>query len=797
MMAELNLDPVAPLKIEPEQTLTQKAGGYLSKAGNYLKKTFWDDPNAKQEEIYQKAQKETSPIKRFLSHAGGYTGEALKNLAAQDYALKNSVGMGAYDALINAASRATKSDAYEKLKSFKKEHQAATDVGNVQGIIASLAMPGGSGYKAGAGVAGKLGLKGAAAGLGKLGAIASGASKLGKGANLLSRVGGAIGKGALLGAEQAIPRGIMEALETGNAGKAAGNAALGVGLGGALGGAGQLVGEGIKGLGKLGSKFAQSQNLMRKSGDVVDPMAKKLKDYVIKGRFPGLNTQAMTKAAKTYARKIGVDPVGYSINAGDEMKDALIGISDKYGIRNTDDLKDLIQGTGKAFEQAYAKTAAAGITPASVLAPAMVDGGEIAQFAAEYGDDAQGVISRIMKNVGDAPDLRTAKSAIDKLVSAYRRNPTPGNMAETEAAGLLYSLKDKLDDAVMEFDPGLAVAKQDWKALAPLRQMVAREELGLASLFSGSPTQEKLAIESAVKGLAAGTGDPVAMAGAAAGSAIGKKAASGLQQAGGFLRGELSEALLKPENLARLKAGIEGVKKIAGGVGKLGGAAVEMAPRVAGAAPSILSQTAEEGPQEAASETDAQAAQVSAQEAAASVAPEQAEEAKQEVNSKWADKVAENVQTAYVEYDVASLGFSYDEFLGAIKKVTNDFEPTISAEIVFPDKSERTAFLKDYERALQYKAVDVSSALTPGGFFPSEGHKTGKAQLTDFVARVAGQDPMLMDKKKKKAIESMINRVSAMKGSQAEKQSALLRELQANYGIDFRRLADLGLLGVA
>jgi hypothetical protein len=135
--------------------------------------------------------------------------------------------------------------------------------------------------------------------------------------------------------------------------------------------------------------------------------------------------------------------------------------------------------------------------------------------------------------------------------------------------------------------------------------------------------------------------------------------------------------------------------------------------------------------------------------------------------------------------------------LGAIKKVTNDFEPTISAEIVFPDKGERTAFLKDYERALQYKAVDVSSALTPGGFIPSAGHQAGKAQLTDFVARVAGQDPMLMDKKKKKAIDAMINRVAAMKGSQAEKQSALLRELQANYGIDFRRLADLGLLGVA
>jgi hypothetical protein len=794
MMAELNLDPVAPLKIEPEKNLLQKAG-------DFIKDRYSNEIGMVQDfgEMASKpgALKEAFTAKKLKKSLFPAIMDTLKAKAAESYGIVNSATMGAPDAIIGAISRASGSDAYKKLKEFKKSNQLATDSGEIGGTVASMLVPGGTGYTKAGQAASKLGLKGAAAGLGKLGSIASGATKLGKGASVLGRVGGAMGKGALLGAEQAIPRGIMEALETGNAGKAAGNAALGVVLGGALGGAGQLVGEGVKGLGKLGSKFAQSQNLMRKSGDVVDPMAKKLKDYVIKGRFPGLNTQAMTKAAKTYARKIGVDPVGYSINAGDEMKDALIGISDKYGIRNTDDLKDLIQGTGKAFDQAYAKTAAAGITPASVLAPAMADGGEIAQFAAEYGDEAKDIISRVMKNVGDAPDLRTAKSSLDKLISAYRRNPTPGNMAATEAPGLLYALKDKIDDAVMEFDPGLAVAKQDWKALAPLRQMVAREELGLASLFSGSPTQEKLAIESAVKGLAAGTGDPVAMASAAAGSAIGKKAASGMQQIGGFLRGEASQALLKPENLARLKAGIEGVKKLAGGAGKIGQAAVEVAPRVAGAAPSIFSQTNEEGPQPAASDKEAQAAQVSAQEAEASVAPEQAEEAKQEVNSKWADKVAENVQSAYVEYDVASLGFSYDEFLGAIKKVTNDFEPTISAEIVFPDKGERTAFLKDYERALQYKAVDVSSALTPGGFIPSAGHQAGKAQLTDFVARVAGQDPMLMDKKKKKAIDAMINRVAAMKGSQAEKQSALLRELQANYGIDFRRLADLGLLGVA
>jgi hypothetical protein len=385
-----------------------------------------------------------------------------------------------------------------------------------------------------------------------------------------------------------------------------------------------------------------------------------------------------------------------------------------------------------------------------------------------------------------------------------RKNPKmQETMAGFDAPDLLATLKTKLDDAVVNIDPNLSKAKELWKGLAPIKELLARDEIDLPALFSGSPTAEKQALTGAIKNLMTGTGDPAAIAAAVIASNVGQKAATGIQQVGGFFKGEIANLLRKPENLARLKAGIEGVKKIAGGVGKIGQAAVEVAPRVAGAVPSILSQANEKGPQTATSDKEAQAAQVSAQEAEASVAPEQAEEAKQEVNSKWADKVAENVQSAYVEYDVATLGFSYDEFLGAIKKVTNNFEPTISAEIVFPDKGERTAFLKDYERALQYKAVDVAGALDPnaGGLFglmgPSAGQRSSRSQLTDFVARVAGQDPMLMDKKKKKAIESMVNRVAAMKGSQAEKQSALLRELQANYGIDFRRLADLGLLGVA
>jgi hypothetical protein len=816
MMAELNLDPVAPLKIEPEKNILQKAGDFIT--NRYSKeigkaKEFMDVVNTPGEfkrRLTAKNVRETLPQALL---------DTLKTYAAEKYGVVNAATMGAPDAMVGAISRASGSDAYKKLKEFKKENALASDYGTLGGTVASMLVPGGTGYTKAGEAAGKLGLKGAAAGLGKLGSIASGATKLGKGANLLGRVGGAIGKGALLGAEQAIPRGIMESIETGNVGKAAGNAALGVGLGGALGGGMQFLGEGLKGVGGLASKFAQSKGMIKAPGGIkglaqegaealgkgkadlsyiTDPLEEKLLKDTIKGRLPDLNTSTLNKGLKAYARKLGVDPSGYVRTQGKAALESLLGIMDTYGVRNIDDMQDLMEGAGGLFNKAYDKAAQAGVTPAAILAPAMDAGGEIAEFAAKYGDDAEGIIGPIMKQVGDAPDIRTAKASLDRLMRFVRKNPKmQETMAGFDAPDLLATLKTKLDDAVVNIDPNLSKAKELWKGLAPIKELLARDEIDLPALFSGSPTAEKQALTGAIKNLMTGTGDPAAIAAAAIASNVGQKAATGIQQVGGFFKGEIANLLRKPENLARLKAGIEGVKKIAGGVGKIGQAAVEVAPRVAGAAPSILSQANEKGPQTAPSDKEAQAAQVSAQEAEASVAPEQAEEAKQEVNSKWADKVAENVQSAYVEYDVASLGFSYDEFLDAIKKVTNDFEPTISAEIVFPDKSERTAFLKDYERALQYKAVDVSSALTPGGFFPSEGHKAGKAQLTDFVARVAGQDPMLMDKKKKKAIDAMINRVAAMKGSQAEKQSALLRELQMSYGIDFRRLSDLGLLGVA
>jgi hypothetical protein len=773
----------------------------LEKIGQWAKTRYYD-PLAK---MGQDAAARDIAEGRGKSLAGALkvgTKAGVESLGAGLYGLGNEFLLGAPEAAVKAISRAAKSDAYEKLKKLRKKYAMTGDVGSATGVVLGMAIPGGTGYNVAGKVAGKMGLKGAAAGLGKLGAIASGAAKVGKGSNILSRAGAAALRGGLAGAEQAIPRGIIQAVGTGDIGKAAKGAALGTALGAGLGGGLQVVGEGLKGLGGLASRFAQSQNLMRKSGDVIQPLEKQLLDARLKGRFPELNTQALSKAAKGYARKIGVDPIGYAINKGDDMKEAMIRLSDKYGVRNTDDLKDIIQGTGKAFEKAYEKTAAAGVTPATILAPALEEGGELAEFAAKYGDDATDIIQTISKEVGDAKDLRSAKAGIDRLVKFFRGSPKhQSTLAGSDAPGLLYALKDKIDDAVMDFDPALASAKEDWAALAPLRQMVAKDELGLASIFSGSPTFEKGAAEKLINaGLTGGSlaGGPAALAAAGIGQGVSKAIPKALT----FARGEIAEALSKPKALAALKAGVAGVKGLASGIGKAAGALPEIAPKIAGAAPSVLERAAEAEPaiKEALDPEgqDAQEAKASAQASEAAVTPEAAQEAKDEVKTAWAEKVEDNIRTAFYQYGIADRGYSYEDFLGAVREVTNDFDPTIAAEIVFPDKAERAAFLKDYDKALQYKAVNVGQALdkSPIFFGPTGEQKASREALTDYIARVAGEDPMLMDAKKKKKIADTVKDIAGMKGSAADKQSALLRQLQANYGVNYKQLADLGLLGV-
>jgi hypothetical protein len=796
MSDQLNLDYSQPTGATPEPNLIEKAKNFLTKRYG---KAF--EPGGEFGPLTEEKRAEYAslpPVQRLGKRVSDAAKNTLENFLAEKYNIVNELSFGAPNAVIKAIDRATKGDAYKKLQELKGRHQVAADYGTLGGLVSGIAIPGGS-YLGGASKAAKAaGLGKAASVLGKGAEIASGAKKLGEGAGLLGRVGGAIGKGALLGAEQAVPRGLFTAIGEGDVGKGLKEAGTGVALGGALGGAGQLLGEGLKGLGGLASKYAQSKGLMRKSGDVIEPLRKSLTNAELVSTFPDLKASDFKRAATEYARKIGVNKTGYIINAADDMKEAALDLSKQYGLRNLDDLKEFIQGTGKVFEQAYDKAAAAGATPVSILAPALQEGGEIAAFAASHGDEGTKVVSDLVSKLEKAPDLRTAKAILDRQAAFYR-SPAAASLGQAafDAPDLVYALKDKIDDAVMSVDPALAQAKDSWRKIGPLRQLVARDELGLGGMMAGSPTMEKKGLAKLFETASSGGGAGIGMAlggvpGLVAGSAAGQALSKGVPAVTNFLKGELAGKLNNPKTLEAIGKGVEMARSLAGRVGKIAPKVAELAPRAAGA-------LAGRGLEAAETETvtpEAEEAKVSAQAAESQVAPEQAEEAKQEVNSKWADRVTSGIQDAYYAYGLKDAGWSYDDFVSAVQSATDNFDPKLSADIVFSDDKERAAFLKDYERALQYKAIDVTQALEPQGFLPSGGQQSSRAALEDYVARIAGQDPIMMDPKKRKAIGATIKRISKMGGSMAQKQSALLRELQANYGVDFQRLADLGLIGV-
>ena len=768
----------------------------LEKIADWAKSRYGADPMANPQVAIDR-DKGKDALGRFA----GALGDQVKGKLAQGYSLANEASMGGYDAIVKAIGKASKSDVYQKLKDFKKNYQSSSDVGGAEGIAASMAVPGGTGLGMAAKGAKAAGLGKIASALGKGAEIASGAKKIGEGAGLLGRVGGAALKGGLLGAEQAVPRGITTAIGEGDLGKGAKEAAIGTLGGAALGGGLGLAGETLKGVGKLGRRFAEQQGVIRKSGDVIEPIEESLRKTRLTQLLPGFNARDLTKALNESASNLGIkSKAGYIVSNAEDLEKGLYDFAENTGIRNPKDFSELINGQGKLWESAYQKAADAGVRPIQAAKETLAAHPDMQFFLEDYGQEGQQFIDKLTKRIDrSGNDIRAVKATLDKEIKQAGKMGQFNSMY-SDMQPILGDLKHSIDSSVMEFSPELATLKDTYPILKPLQKWAAKQETQMPAAKLGSDTAPKQLMSSLLSGagpfagMAVG-GVPGALIGMAAGNAVNKA----LPKVTGFLKGELAgkalEALKNPKVAEALRSGISGVKGVADKVGEYAPKLAALAPRVAGAAPSILGRDEVQAEIDPKAEADTAAASV--QDTEAQVEPDKVEEAKQETNSKWADRVNQNIGQAFYLYGLDQMGISLEEFQDAVRQATNDFDPKLSAEIVFDDDKERTAFLKDYDRALQYKAINVPEALTPSGFFgPSGEQKGSKEQLRGWLANLAGQDPMLMDDKKKKAIDLTIDRVAKMNGTQAEKQSALLRELQTNYGIDFARLSDLGLLGV-
>jgi hypothetical protein len=144
MMAELNLDPVAPLKIEPEKNILQKAGDWIK--GRYGKEI--DIAKGAAENLSSpEGVKRTFSAQNIKKNLLPAIIDTLKGQAASSYGVVNAATAGAPDALVGVLSRATKSDAYKKLKEFKKENALASDWGATGGTLPLCWSPVGQGIR--------------------------------------------------------------------------------------------------------------------------------------------------------------------------------------------------------------------------------------------------------------------------------------------------------------------------------------------------------------------------------------------------------------------------------------------------------------------------------------------------------------------------------------------------------------------------------------------------------------------------------------------------------------------------
>jgi hypothetical protein len=158
---ELNLDPSDPVE-------TPRKLNALEKIAEWAKTRYYD-PIAKMgkdaaAEDMAKSGKDRPSLKGAVKIGAKAGGESL---ASGLYGMQNEFLLGAPDAAIQAISRASGSDAYKKLKEFRKKYAMTGDIGSATGIVAGMAIPGGTGLNAAGKVAQAANMGRTAAFLGK------------------------------------------------------------------------------------------------------------------------------------------------------------------------------------------------------------------------------------------------------------------------------------------------------------------------------------------------------------------------------------------------------------------------------------------------------------------------------------------------------------------------------------------------------------------------------------------------------------------------------------------------------
>lgn len=386
--------------------------------------------------------------------------------------------------LPEAAIKGIGGDKVRQIVDQYKAQNPGFGVGETAGNIGSFFIPGAGALGAGAKLAGKAGVKGLD-------------SLLGKGAEFLGAKGGTLKDMALRGAGeaaiQAVPRGVAEAVNTQDAGKAAQDAGLNIGFGAGLGAVG-------KGLGKIGE-------MVGKTGigkTVKDEVSKFFEDAVLSS--VDVDKGILTKHMNDTARRLGLDKTGVMFNGvGDLKKRTSDFIIDK-DLFNKMKREEFLSDQSPLWQKVaddYSKTPVDFSDPNVINAirndPAVQ---EFAQHSAVGQKGVDDIIDEIVGNI--QPSRESFNNSKSFLTKEIRR----GNKAETVQGEARSSIADTMHDLIdshaMDLSPELAQLKADYPIIKLLKRASAKEQSMVdAPATQNSETFNRILASGALGGIGA------------------------------------------------------------------------------------------------------------------------------------------------------------------------------------------------------------------------------------------------------------------------------------------------------
>lgn len=715
-----------------------------------------------------------------------------EKLIAGGYSLANSALFGIPDIIAKAVS----ADAYKGLQDLKARNRNVSAFGDIAGYLVptggALLKGAGAGLKA-IGKAVPLADK-----LTDIGKIAMGGKTTGIGAakDVVGGFGSGLKQGAITAAVDAVPRAATSVM---SGEQDVPSALLNAGLGIAGGG---VIGSAAKGLGRI----ARTSGIINKGESITGPISEKAIDAELASR--GINSRDIKKSLDKTANMFGLDRTGNAVNNAETVKRAALNVLKKNDILNADEAQAFIQGTGKKFEELnnkydaqIAANKALDANYKSISGFAISKGNPIYDdMISTYGEKrVKKAFIEMAQRIEDAPDVTTAKQLINKEI-AFANKAT--NKFDSDMGDIAHIIKNQLEENILKLDPKYPEYKADWKALQPLRYMVARDKMSISPISkAGSDTAMKLLTGSALGGGAGlATADPNAdptqkVLAAAGGAALGGMANTAVTGATNYIGGKLGAAT----NLA-----MKGIDKVGStSAGKFAGKVATALNPVSGAERLATEFTPIDLDKPNMPEAEAQEANKTEK-----VVPEEAKEAaKETVNEKYLTRIQEKLIVAWRQ-KYAAKGVPFEAFYNNVASVTDNFDPKKSYKILFDTKTEQDKYLRDYNIALKLKDVDVQSAYEQNkstqGFAGTlerftdpeavEIKKQGYNNLVDIVGQLISTPEVPLSAKERTRIEGDISTIMKGQGSAEEKNQALLSLLNEKYGLGVDILQELGLI---